>query len=186
MIRRILFEIPINMSVFAKIIGNNHGNYPYRLGLNSLKYNNEIFDASPHCVAGGLYYCKLENILDYSNYGHTLCFVSIPDDAQVVQIGNKFKTDRFVIDQMFDLRDAQTWEFFEHVVITDETLCSAVQYGYLHMAKFLVARGADIHAGNDSALRLAALYGHLDIVQFVVDNDSALHAAVLTGNKNSN
>ncbi len=176
------------MSAYAKIIGKNQGHYPYRMGLNSLKYNNEIFDASPQCIKGGLYYCKLENILDYLNYGHTLCLVSIPSDAQVVQVENKFKTDRLMIDQMFDLRDVETWKFLERhdvfkpklnstlgIVVTD-ILGTVVEKGYLDAVKFLVDKGADVQAYDNYAICLAAQNGHLDMAKFLVDRGADVQA----------
>jgi len=35
------------------------------------------------------------------------------------------------------------------------------------VVKFLVKQGADIHAGDDDALRGAARNGHLDVVKFL-------------------
>jgi len=50
-------------TTYYKIIGaNNHGKYSYKLGLNTLADNNEIFDKAPICGPGGLYFCSIEYI----------------------------------------------------------------------------------------------------------------------------
>src|SRR5438477_5948965 len=110
--------------MYYKIIGNNRGHYPYRVGLNTLKYNGETFDATAECTPGGLYYCEAKYIFDYLLYGYNLCYVTIPANAQVVKVGNKFKADRIIIEKILSLSDVSTW-------------------------KYLIALGVDIHIGDD-------------------------------------
>ncbi len=52
--------------------------------------------------------------------------------------------------------------------------------GHLDIVKYLVEKGADIHAPNDlappdRALRQAAHNGHLDVVKYLVDKGSDIH-----------
>ncbi len=101
---------PIVRQTYYKFIGKNKGNYPYKLGLNTLADNNEIFDARPRCGPGGLYYTDIDSIFEYLCYGDTLCIVTIPADAQVVQLMGKWKTDRMVIESMHDFWTVETWE----------------------------------------------------------------------------
>ena len=44
----------------------------------------------------------------------------------------------------------------------------AVKHDVFDLVKCLVSAGADIHAQNDWAICLAAMYGHLDIVKYLV------------------
>ena len=46
-------------------------------------------------------------------------------------------------------------------------LCIAAQSGHLPVMEFLVLRGADIHANNKQALRLATLNKNLPVVEFL-------------------
>lgn len=52
----------------------------------------------------------------------------------------------------------------------------AARYGHLAVVKFLVAKGADIHVQEDCALRWAAQYGHLAVVEFLVAKGADIHA----------
>jgi ankyrin repeat protein len=58
-------------------------------------------------------------------------------------------------------------------------LHSATRCGRLEVAKFLVGKGADIHAKNDygaTALHLASWYDRLDIVKFLVSRGANVNA----------
>ena len=77
---------------YYKFIGNNNGNYPYRIGMNTLKHNNEEFD-SKECCKGGLYFSNIDNILEFLRYGDTLCVVTIPENAIVVEFNDKYKSN---------------------------------------------------------------------------------------------
>lgn len=72
---------------YYKIIGRNFGNYPYKIGLNTLKENGENFDPSPFCCKGGLYFTDKANIHHFYSYGDKLCILTIPENAKVVLVG---------------------------------------------------------------------------------------------------
>ena len=59
----------------------------------------------------------------------------------------------------------------------DFTLQWSAVNGHLHVIKFLIEKGADIHASNDYALSLSAENGHLDVVKFLVENGANIHAS---------
>jgi ankyrin repeat protein len=46
----------------------------------------------------------------------------------------------------------------------------------LNVVRSFVESGADIHAGDDFALRYAAGNGHLNTVQYLVENGADIHA----------
>ncbi len=68
--------------LFYKIIGDNYGNFPYHLGLNSLEETKEEFNPEPTCRSGGLYYTTIEHILEYLHHGDKLCILSVPNSAR--------------------------------------------------------------------------------------------------------
>ena len=49
----------------------------------------------------------------------------------------------------------------------DYALKWSVYNGYLPIVKFLVSKGANIHANNDLALRWSVREGHLPVVEFL-------------------
>ena len=51
----------------------------------------------------------------------------------------------------------------------DYALRSATENHHLEIVKFLLEKGANIHAQDDDALILASMYGHLDIVKFLLE-----------------
>jgi len=51
----------------------------------------------------------------------------------------------------------------------DAALRLSAEKGHLHLAKYLVNQGADIHACDDYALRMSAINGHLDVVKYLVE-----------------
>jgi ankyrin repeat protein len=54
-------------------------------------------------------------------------------------------------------------------------LSEAAKNGDLETVKKSVLSGAEIHAGDDLALRLAAFYGHFDVVRFLVESGADIH-----------
>ncbi len=42
-------------------------------------------------------------------------------------------------------------------------------YGHLPVVKYLIEKGANVHALNDGALRYASVNGHLEIVKYIED-----------------
>jgi hypothetical protein len=55
-------------------------------------------------------------------------------------------------------------------IYNDYALLHAAEYGHLDVVQFLVENGANIHSRNDSALLCAARNGHLNTVQYLVEN----------------
>ena len=52
----------------------------------------------------------------------------------------------------------------------------SASHGHLHVVKFLVEKGADIHALNDCALQWSAMSNHLHIVKYLVAQGASIHA----------
>ena len=161
--------------VYFKFIGKNNGNYPYRIGLNTLKYNGETFDTKPICNEGGLYFTDAKNIFEFLVYGNTLCVVSLPEDARIVKINNKWKADKIIIEEQRDIRNVETWKFLieENGVdiqfYNNYPLRWASKHGYLEVVKYLVESGIVIQY-SDLSLKWASKNGHLEIAKFLVEN----------------
>lgn len=57
----------------------------------------------------------------------------------------------------------------------DSCLRWSAYYGHLEIVQYLVEHGADIHACNDEALRFSATEGHLEVVRYLVECGSDIH-----------
>jgi FOG: Ankyrin repeat len=59
--------------------------------------------------------------------------------------------------------------------ILDTSLRLACENGHLEVAKFLVEKGANIHASYDLALQWACKNGHLEVTKFLVEKGANIH-----------
>ena len=162
-------------ATYYKIIGaNNYGKYPYKLGLNTLADNGETFNEEPICGPGGLYFSDIKYIFEYLDYGDKVCTLTIPDDAQVIKVNNKYKADKIYIREMMEINyDAIKYlvEYGADITADDNyAIRWAANYGYFEIIKYLTENGADVTTLDNTAIRLAAYYGYLDIVQYLVEN----------------
>ncbi len=58
----------------------------------------------------------------------------------------------------------------------EDNLAKAAKNGDLKEVKRLVESGADIHAGDDYALKLASWYNYLEVVKYLVEQGADIHA----------
>lgn len=58
----------------------------------------------------------------------------------------------------------------------DGLMVLAARYNKLNVVKYLIELGADIHAGDDYALKVSATNGNLELVKFLVENGADIHA----------
>ena len=56
----------------------------------------------------------------------------------------------------------------------DGALVRSAVFGHIEIVKFMVEGGANIHAWNDEALRVAVRYGHLEIAKYLVEQGGLL------------
>ena len=85
---------------YVKLTTENdtHNGYQYKEGLNCLdgEFNNEKI-----CDSGGLYFCRKEDIYKWINYNdkvmHYIWDVELCEDSKIVDMGDKLKTDKFIL-----------------------------------------------------------------------------------------
>ena len=107
------FNAKYQGKIFIKLtnVSENHNGYQFRTGLNidSLKFN-----PSGECQPGGIYFCLLEDLSLWLNYGGQqmfyVRFVTIASDAQVWIEINKFKADRLILSDRVKIGDLKVWE----------------------------------------------------------------------------
>ena len=147
-----------------------HHDYQYVDGLNVL---DKPFEATGSCVEGGLYFTTIEHIFKFLHYGCYLREITLPQDCQWVQDGNKFRADKIILGKRYDLTDPLTFQLLvergANIHEDHRALSHASKNGYLEVVKYLVEKGANIHAQHNYALDCASKNGHLDIVKYLVE-----------------
>jgi hypothetical protein len=119
-----------------------HNGYQYEEGLNEL---DDPFNEKPICAKGGLYFCFKKDCGQWVEYGdmkmENIWCVKIPDDAKIVIIDDKIKTNKFVLanklyiwssEEFCKLVIQQNGYALEHVKEQTEELCKLAvqQNGY--------------------------------------------------------
>ena len=160
------------MKNYYKILNQeeDHKGMKYKSGLNE-----DIlpFNPSGDCTSGGIYFAK-DDILAFLDYGPWIRRVTIPEGEPVYEnpgTPKKFKAHRVRLGRKFKINLKVIKRLVKQGADIhagdDVALRWAAEYGHLDVVKFLVKQGADIHAGDDAALRWAARYDHLDVVKFL-------------------
>ena len=144
----------------------NHNGFQYNDGLNILKgkFNG---DPKASCVAGGLYFTDIKHIFEFLEYGIYLREVMLPTDDPDFKIvrdeNNKWRANKIILGKRYNLNDVSTFEFL-------------ISNGHFEVVKYLVSKGANIHAENDCAIRWASQNGYLEVVQFLISKGADVHA----------
>lgn len=79
-----------------------HGSMQYARG-----HNQDVlpFNPSGWCQAGGMYFTTLKHIGSFLNYGSHVATITLYDDSRVYREGNKFKADKFFIEDIVPSND---------------------------------------------------------------------------------
>jgi hypothetical protein len=115
-----------------------HNGYRYKEGLNCLdgKFNSDNI-----CGSGGLYFCDEKDIGKWISYSDKVMYyiwdVTLLDDSKLVDMGDKLKTDKFILqnkrtiwddNELCKLAVQQNGDFFRFVKNQTEEICKlAVQ-----------------------------------------------------------
>ena len=173
---------------YYKIIGNNFGSYPYRIGLNTLKHNGEEFDPREECGPGGLYFCNAEYIFNYLKLGDKICEVQLPEGARVVRMGAKYKADKLLITKIMPIEEVATIEYLVEQgadIRLNELLEPAALCGNLGVVRYLMEHLDISKEEVRTALRKAAETGRLEVVKYLVNftNQEGMDHALLTASE---
>ena len=104
-------------SKFVKLTNEseNHNGYHFRTGLN---VDTVAFNPRGSCQPGGIYFCEWEKLPMWIDYGAWIMvyarFVSIPEDAQVYEEGNKFKANKLMLGERQKIAELEIWNDREY------------------------------------------------------------------------
>ena len=70
------------------------------------------------------------------------------------------------------------YEFFYKYKSNNQRLIEAVKEGRIDITRFMIKKGADVHAEDDYALRWASNNGHTDTVKLLLENGANIHASI--------
>jgi hypothetical protein len=110
----------LKTSTFFKFLREDltHNNFKYKLGEN---IDFIQFNPSGECEKGGLYFTTLNHIFEFMDYGTQIGVIALYDDSQVHVEPNKYKTDKFILEEIISVND-----FFEKFI---SPLEAVKQYG---------------------------------------------------------
>ena len=162
----------------------NHHEFQYVNDLNILK---EEFNDDPNqsCCAGGLYFTDIANIFKFLDYGIYLREVTLPtDNIDFLMVkdksGDKWRANMIILGKRRDLCDVDTFNYLikngaDVHAGNEMALRWGAHNGYLNIVKYLVECDANVHIGNDIALWQSTQNNHLDVVKFLVENRTNIH-----------
>lgn len=162
----------------------NHRGLQYKDGIieDILPFNDNPKDS---CCKGGIYFTDAKNIFNFLEYGVWLRQVEIPEDAKYIKDPNKdgikWRAEKLFFHPRKELFTADTFQLLiDNGADIHEGDNVALRYasneGHIEVVKLLVKHGADIHARDNSSLRYAARYGHLEVVKHLIENGADIHA----------
>ena len=156
-----------------------HREYQWKVGLNEI----DVFNNTNDCTPNALYVCEIKDFFTWMSIYPNMAYVgyvTIPNDAQIVVMDNKVKTNKVILhDQLIKLVDFIDIAIKHGADIhtnNDEALLRASYHGHLDVVKCLISNGADVHAENDNALINASSNGHLDVVEYLILHGANIHA----------
>lgn len=162
-----------------------HYDMQYRTGLNV-----DVLPFRPYgdCEPGGIYYSDTTHILAFLSTpcgpGKWIREVTLPKGELTYENPRhpkKWKAHRVILGERKKITPEVIAELLDlGADIHADNNCAlrlAAKYGYTDIVELLLDRGADIHAANNCALRWAAKYGHTDTVKLLLDRGADIHTA---------
>ena len=148
-----------------------HHGLHYKTGLN---VDVLPFNPSGDCQNGGIYFSR-EDILAFLHYGPWIRKVTIPKDAKIYEnpgSPKKWKADKIILGRRSKITAKKIKQLIEEgaepKANDSYALRWAAEYGHLEIVELLIKNGADSKADNSSALQWAATNGHLKIVKLLL------------------
>lgn len=119
------------------------------------------------------------HIFKFLEYGVYLREVELPlndPDFMVIKDpdGDKWRCNKIILRKRYNLNSVETFKLLidngaDIHAGNERALKWSAKEGHLEMVKLLVENGANIHATYDYALRHSTKNGHLEIVKFLVE-----------------
>ena len=141
---------------------------------------------NPHgdCEPGGIYFTDAENIFNFLDFGPWIRIVEVPEDAEIYEnpgIPKKWKASAVILGERRNIWDVEVIkELIEAGADVhareDWALRMAAHNGHLQIVEELLKAGADVHAREDWALLWAAETGHLAVVELLLKAGADVHA----------
>jgi hypothetical protein len=167
----------------VKIIGNNHNNYHYQLGLN---IDPIPFQPSGYCQAGGLYFTSMQCLPYYmERHGYEIAYIEIIDDCIIyLEDCLQYKTDKLFITKIISIQDFfsqlsdkqfMDWSYaFGHYII--KHIPNAIKEWQLIAVK---QNGSCIQyiINPDKDVQLAAVRRNGSAIQYINDPDIEVQLA---------
>jgi hypothetical protein len=162
---------------YIKVLTNDllHRGYQWKVGLNEI----DVFNSSNECTSNALYICEIKDFFKWMTlYDNNkwVAYVTIPEDAQIVIMENKIKTNKVILHEPL----MSLVEFIDIAVKNDiqyhTAFCWACENNYLDVVECLIKNGANIHALDDAALSNASSSGHLAVVECLIKHGANVHA----------
>ena len=151
--------------IIKKIVKDDNGNVKYY----------EIYDASTNDIVKidpTTVYVKSNSL---SQYAHKTINNKLVRESLLEKFSEN--GDDIIKDLSIGI-EAQIKQFMESIgeeYTTDNALIKCVEYGKTSFVKFLLKAGANVHANDDEALRLASQNGHKDIVELLLKAGANIH-----------
>ncbi len=139
--------------------------YPYRVGLNTLKHIGATFNPDNN---SGLSYLLQESVFN-TNSGDKLCIIIIPKDAKTGKVYDRFKSDKIIIEKIMSLGDVRTAQYLNLLWNNngiDRYMRWACKSGHFDIVQYFVSVNSSIV--NNFHLHIAVANGHLEIAQYLV------------------
>jgi hypothetical protein len=118
-----------------------------------------------------------DNICKYFKYWVThVRLVTLSENTEMITDDwmepNEWRAKELILGPRKNLSDVSTWIWLHSLntnfhINNDIVIVWTASYGFLDVVKYLVSIGTDIHALDNSAERLAKLYGHQEIVDYI-------------------
>lgn len=167
-----------NTLVKALKADRTHNFYTYTEGRNDCP---EPF-SERECYKGGLYGCRLKDLLNWALLYETIdtvAIVEIPEDARVIWFDTKFKASSLVLTpHVMPLLTAIELAIRHGADINskNDLLCLASANGRIDIITLLLDNHADIHVSDDAPIRNASVAGHFEVVEYLLGKGANAHA----------
>lgn len=149
--------------------------------VNGLNIQDREYDPNSTYFGSYFTFVLVKNIFQFIDGGYYLREITLPIDCLCVADPNldHIKSDKIILGARYNLTDVLTFKMLlkkgaDIHAGYDSALRWAAKNGHLEISKFLVENGADVCAYDNYALRVAFENGHTDIVKYLVDNGAEI------------